>query len=614
MVRTRSHRYIWNKRLFRGVGLTRLRAFLLSCVLLYPGIAGAEVAFDVPGGSDDLIDALRATSLLARTDAEEGTTIQDRVAAARADYARLLGVLYEYGYFGPVISIRLNGREAAELSPFSPPARIDRAAIRVETGAAFRLGRTDIAPLAPGTELPEGFRTGAPANTPVLRETAEAAITGWRQAGHATADIGRQSITARQHEAVLDADISVSPGPLVRFGDLMPQGQQRTRPERIREIAGLPRGEVFDPDTLETSEQRLRRTGTFRSVALEEQTPDANAVMDIGATLVEAPLRRFGFGAEISSSDGGALSAYWLHRNLLGGAERLRFDAEISGVGGDTGGADWELRGVFTRPATFRPDTALIFDTRLAGLDEPTFEETLFETSLGFERLISDELTTRFGVGLRFSDIDDAFGSRQIVLATLPTSATYDRRDNPLDARNGYYAELELTPFTVLEGTGDGFGLRAVLDGRGYLGFGEDDRVRLAGRVQLGTIEGGAFTDLPPEFLFYSGGGGSVRGQPYKSLGATQGGTSSGGRGFAGLSAEIRADITETYGLVAFADGGYISAGALGDTNGDWHAGAGLGFRYNTALGPIRLDVATPVTGDNAGQRVLLYIGIGHTF
>ncbi|QBY02028.1 outer membrane protein assembly factor [Rhodophyticola sp. CCM32] len=596
------------------MGLARCRAFFLSIALIVAGVAGAEVRFDMGDGSDDLRDALRAASLLVTTDADDTATVQDRVAAARADYGRLLAVLYEYGYFGPTLSIRINGAEAANLSPFSPPARVTEMDIRVTPGRGFRLGRAEIGPLAPGTELPEGFRPGAPANTPILRHSAEAAITGWRSVGHATADIAGQTITARQDEAVLDADITVAPGRLIRFGDLIPQGQQRTRPERIVEIAGLPRGAVFDPDTLENAAQRLRRTGTFRSVALEERTPDADAIMDIGATLVEAPLRRIGFGAEISSSDGITLSSYWLHRNLLGGAERLRFDAEISGIGGDTGGTDWELAGVFSRPATFRPDTTMIFDVRLAGLDETTFRETLFETSLGFERIVSDELTVELGIGLRASDISDAFGDRDVLLATFPARATYDRRDNPLDARAGYFAELDLTPFVVLDGAGNGLGLRATLDARGYLGIGAENRTRLAGRLQLGTIDGGAFTDLPPEFLFFSGGGDTVRGQPYQSLGALQGGISSGGRGFAGLSAEIRTDITDTYGLVAFADGGYISAGSLGDTDGDWHAGAGLGLRYNTALGPIRLDVATPVTGDDAGNRVLFYIGIGHAF
>ncbi len=593
----------------------RLSLFLIGLAAL-PALALAEVQLDVSDGPEELAEDLRAASLLVAADENPEATTQDVIAAARADYARLVGVLYENGYFGPVVSIRVNGREAANLSPFSAPSAIRSLDIRVNPGRSFTFGRAEIGPLAPGETPPEGFRSGEAAATPVLREAAEAGITGWRQAGHATAAVTGQQITARQAQAILDAQIRLNPGPRVQFGELIPQGHVRMREDRIREIAGLPTGEVFDPEELDRAAERLRRTGTFRSVSLEERPPDANDVMDIAATLPEAPLRRFGLGAEIASSDGATLSGYWLHRNLRGGAERLRFDAEISGLGGDSGGADWSLAGRYERPGTLTPDTNLVFEADLQRLDESTFTEDLFEVQAGFDHIFSDQLDGSIRFGLRISEIEDGFGSRRVTLATVPIGLTYDSRDNALDARRGYYAELGLTPFLVLEGTGDGGGLRSSLDARAYLGLGPEARTRLAGRVQLGSVDGGDITDLPPDFLFYSGGGGTVRGQPFRSLGAVQNGVASGGRGFAGLSAEIRTDLNEQFGLVAFADGGYVTTGSLFDSGSasEWHAGAGLGLRYNTAIGPIRLDVATPVSGDNTGERVFFYIGLGHTF
>ena len=63
--------------------------------------------------------------------------------------------------------------------------------------------------------------------------------------------------------------------------------------------------------------------------------------------------RRFGFGGELATIEGLTLSGYWLHRNILGGAERLRVEGEISGIGGETGGINYLLRTRFDRPATF---------------------------------------------------------------------------------------------------------------------------------------------------------------------------------------------------------------------------------------------------------------------
>ena len=86
-----------------------------------------------------------------------------------------------------------------------------------------------------------------------------------------------------------------------------------------------------------------------------------------------------------------------------------------------------------------------------------------------------------------------------------------------------------------------------------------------------------------------------------------------GGLSFAGASAEFRAAITDTIGAVAFYDVGLISIDEFFGGTSQWHSGAGLGLRYNTGIGPIRLDVAMPVAGPT-GDGVQIYVGIGQAF
>lgn len=595
------------------LALPKAAALAVAAILATP-LAAQEVTLTAPGASEALVERLRANALLLRRP-EDGTlrTGEDITAAARADYGRLIGILYEEGFFAPVIGIRLDGREASAISPFSAPSQVARVEIDIETGPPFRLGRADIGPLAPATELPDGFATGATATTPLLRATTRAALEGWAAQGHAIADVGSQQITAQNRAAILDVAIRIDPGPVITFGNLIPEGQARMRVERILEIAGLPTGEVYSPEALDRAEERLRDTGTFSAVALRLGDPRAGDVADVDAILAEAPLRRLGFGAELASDEGLQLTAYWLHRNLLGGAERLRFDLEISGIDELEGdGIDAELRARYERPATFTPDTSLAIEGALVFLQEPAFTIRGVGVETTLTHRVSRTVVVEGGVGLTYSDIDDALGRRTILRFTLPLRATYENRDNPMDARGGAYADLRLRPFQVIGGSG---GARFTLDGRGYWALGEEERTRLAARVQLGSLFGADLVDIAPDDLFYSGGSGTVRGQAYRSLGALQGGRPSGGRGFLGLSGEVRHDIGDTnFGIVGFADLGYISEGAFGDGAADWHAGVGIGFRYTTPFGPIRVDLATPANGDNAGQEAYLYIGIGQAF
>ena len=148
--------------------------------------------------------------------------------------------------------------------------------------------------------------------------------------------------------------------------------------------------------------------------------------------------------------------------------------------------------------------------------------------------------------------------------------------------------------------------------------FGAEDRITLAGRLQGGAVLGSDLLETPRDDLFLIGGGGTVRGHSYRSLGiAVNRGFGDnfliGGAYMLAASAEVRTRITEKIGVVGFVDAGRIGVDGFFDDLGGWQAGAGLGLRYETGFGPIRLDVAVPIgkTDDDGFQ---MYIGLGQSF
>ncbi|WP_245860927.1 autotransporter assembly complex protein TamA [Rhodobacter maris] len=559
--------------------------------------------------------AIEAASLTRSASAAEDSTAQDVFAAARADYARLVGALYDAGYYGGTISIRIDGREAAGIAPMDAPAQIAQVEIRVTPGPVFTFSKAVVAPLAKDTELPADFAAGKTARSGVIADAAQTGISGWREIGHAKAEIGRQQITADHRAETLAADIALFTGPLTSFGTLHAQGNARLRTKRLYEIAGFPSGKRFSPEALEEVRDRLRRTGIFSSVTLSEaEHLRAGNLLDGELTVIEAKTRRIGAGAEIASNDGVTLSGYWLHRNLFGGGERLRFDAEVAGIGGATGGTDYSLAGRLDRPATFSPDTSAFLATELSRSDEEDYTEQAFDISFGLSHIFNPRLTGEAGIGYGWSRITDATGNSLYRTIDLPLSLTWDNRDDPADATRGYYGKAELTPFLGLSGTGSG--ARLTGDFRAYHALDAGGRFVLAGRAQFGGLFGPDLDEAPRDDLFYSGGGGTVRGQPYQSLGVAvlQGGTlKTGGNRFLGVSGEIRAAITASIGVVAFYDAGFVGLDGFSDTDGDWQSGAGLGLRYKTPIGPIRLDIAGPVSG-STGSGAQIYLGIGQAF
>lgn len=588
---------------------------LWSAIVAFPAYA---FTFNLTAGSDEeLAETLSGGSLLleiSEKSVEEPVSTQEIIATAQADYRRLLAVLYDNGYYGPYISISVDGREASGLDSVNPPRQISTVNVRVTPGKQFSFGNATVSPVAPETTLPPGFARGETARVSLMRDATGAAIDGWRDQGHAKAELAGQKVLAKHREGILDADITIRPGPQLRFGELEVVGAQAVRPERIKEIAGLPVGRVYSPDELADAAQRLRRTGTFASIAMiEAKEIGPDNTLPITVRVAEDKPRRIGFGGELATIEGLTLSAYWLHRNLFGGAERLRIDGEVSGIGGTTGGVNYFLGTRFERPATFNEDTTFFALGEIERIDDVGIFSESVTLGVGIERYASDERTYSFGFGLIRANTRDAFGSNSYTLFTVPTGLVFDYRDTIFDARSGYYLDAGLTPFVALAGTDNG--LLTEVDFRTYFTFGEERSTTLAFRTQLGSVAGPSLRDAPADFLFFSGGGGTVRGHEFQSLGVDIGASEDvGGRSFLGLSAEVRYRTAGALGFVGFFDAGYIGSEAFPDgSSGEWQSGAGLGVRYATPIGPIRVDLAVPTSGDSDSD-FQVYIGIGQAF
>ena len=595
-----------------SVGPAMRAAVLALLTGAAPALALDQVTLTVPGASPHLMQTLQASSLLiAARDAGRTASI-DLLAAARAEYGRLLSLLYEQGHYAPQIQVQIDGREAADIAPLSQPRTVSRIEVRIDLGPLFTFGRVDVGPLAPDTALPADLAPGQPARSTAIRSAVAAALDDWRARGHALADVASQEVTADHATQRLNLRLVLAPGPSLQVGQVTAQGNQITRDERVQAIAGLQPGERFDPAALDAAQARLRRTGAFTSVVLrpaEAANPDGT--IDIEARVEEGLPRRLGFGVEIDSESGGRLSGFWLHRNLRGGAERLRLEAAVDGIGARVGGLGFALDARYTRPATLNRDTDLELGLNAVRLNEADFAADAFTADALLRWRRSPALTLSAGASLRWeagrSGLAQDFGT-----LGLPLTLTYDTRDVPLDATRGRYLMAEAMPYLGFGAADNGVRLR--LDARGYTDAGSDGRLVLAGRAQVGALVGSDLADTPRGFLFYSGGGGSVRGLPYQSLGVA-GPPASGGLGFAAVSGEVRFRMTDAFSVVAFADAGAVSATASGSA-ADWHAGGGLGVRYVTPIGPLRLDLAAPLRR-NAGvlqNRLQVYLGIGQAF
>jgi translocation and assembly module TamA len=466
-----------------------------------------------------------------------------------------------------------------------------------------------------------GFEAGEPARSGVINQASALSIEQWRRLARAKAREAEREVTADHRTDRLDVGLTIEPGREARYGPMRVEGSRRTYPDFIAFMADLPEGKRYDSADIAAGQARLARLNIFRSIRIEEAeeiAPDGSLPLTV--RVEDRRPRTIGFGATLSTLDGIGVTAYWLHRNLFGRAESLRFDAGVDALGSslNPNNYDYNFGVTFTKPGVWTPDTSFVTSLVAQRVDYDTYREKSVTARAGLSQTFSDRLNGDVFAEISRARFEDDFGVRWFTIFSLPAHAQYDRRNDPLDASSGYYLAAELEPF--YEGEFGNPGLRGTLEGRTYFGFGAEDRMVLAGRAKVGSYWGPGIAESPPDLLFFAGGGGSVRGYAYQSIGVESFDCGDdepcvvGGKGLLEGSGELRYRINERFGAVGFLDAGLVTSDPKlgGDT--DLRFGVGLGVRYFTAIGPLRFDLATPIDRRPEDSLVALYIGIGQAF
>ncbi len=275
------------------------------------------------------------------------------------------------------------------------------------------------------------------------------------------------------------------------------------------------------------------------------------------------------------------------------------------------------------RPGVFTPFTDLTAKVFAEQQRPESYQSRRIVGQVGLQHRFSDDLSGSSMVNVERSRTEDPLGTRDFFLVSLPSQLIYDTRDNELNPTEGIHATLDVEP--LQEFKFDNTALITNLRVATYLSVDPENRFIIAGRIGLGSITGAPRDELPADRLFYAGGGGSIRGYAYRNVGprlppgtfvngVNVGNEVIGGRSYIDGSLELRAKVTDKFGAVAFVDAGNAFVDSYPDFSEDLKIGVGVGLRYFTSLGPIRVDVAIPLDPGKDDPDFGVYIGLGQAF
>jgi translocation and assembly module TamA len=570
-------------------------------------------------GSDDLRKDLEAASGLVQDKDKPVSGDLGVVIKARDDRDRLLAALYEQARYGAVVKVEVAGADIDKLPPVPafPRDRPVPVTVTVEPGPVFKLAETrlkkDAAQFSPESL---GLKQGDALGAGGVIVAAGRVVEKLEAQGRPLARLSGRELMADHATNQTTVTIAAKGGPVADYGQVKVTGSKKVDEDFIREWSRLNPGEKYDPQKVKDASERLRKLGVFSSIAItKSKRLDQNGRIPMAITVADGKQRYFGGGAEFSTIDGVGLSAYWGHRNLFGGAESLKVSGTVSRLGAtvDWKELDYNFSVLFSKPAAFNQITTFNAGVTASNENPDNYQASTVSifANTAFELTRMD--TATIGVDLSANQTKDTFGKNRYLVSSLPLTWLRDTTDNTLDPTEGYklnltmspsYEYLESTPFSSLEGSVSG-----------YYGIGVENGVVLAGKLSMGTLVGvDHLYDIPATRRFYAGGGGSMRGYGYQEVSPLNGdGDATGGRSYGIGSFEARVKVTEKISIVPFVDVGMVAKSMYPDFT-DIRAGYGIGVRYATGLGPIRVDVALPTKRYEGGSTFGIYAGIGQSF
>lgn len=496
-----------------------------------------------------------------------------------------------------------------------PPAHL---LFTVTLGETFPLSSVKILPSEPegccfpfANILPAdiGLSIGYPAYPADIVEAEDKLLFRLEKNGYPLAKIEKREVLADLKTKEVTVIYHVYSGPLCTFGITEIEGSETVCTEFFQKKLRWGDGEIYNPKAVAKTLNALEASGLFSSIVLthdEKAQPDGSLPMHI--CVKEAKHRSVAFGVGYATDLGPGCSAEWEHRNFRGMGEKISMTANLWWIK-----QEGYIR--YLKPDFLIPQQDLIYQIEADHEITKGFTESSVSFSGMIERQWNDYLRTSYGMSYTLLRNSNSNNNGEFNLLKIPMQLLWNRSNGILDPTKGFTLHFKTTP--TLQTLKSPFAYCThLLTLTGYQPLDEERRFVIAGKAVFGSIWGANKRSIPPSERLYAGSDSLLRGYRYLTvspLGHDH--KPIGGRSMMIYSIEARMRVWENFGFVAFYDFGNVYPDTFPELNYKVLQSTGLGIRYHTPVGPLRIDLAFPLNRrphlDNAFQ---LYFSIGQAF
>ncbi len=552
------------------------------------------------------------------------------IARARADRDRLKTVLESFGYYGSRVFMTIEGQALedpglGDLLAGLAQGSLAHVAIRFDLGPLYHLRHVDVdGEVPPVAAAAFGLKSGDPAVAAEVLAAGERLQARLQDQGYAFARVDAPVAYEDASEPVLDVRFHVQVGAQANIGAIHFAGLKRVHERFLRARLLIRVGQRYSTSAVERARKDLASLGALAAVSAQVgQALDATGGVPITFTVRERSRHAVTFNTAYSSDLGGSLGSSWTDRDVFGGAEQLALTGSLTNLGGSaTTARGYNTSLKYLVPDFLHRDQSLQLSIGAVRQSLVAYDQTAKTSGVTLSRKLSAVWDLSVGVSTANEHIFQEGVTHDYTLIGLPVVVTYDSTDlaSPLDdPSHGMRDSASVTPTRSI-GRANATFMISQIKLAGYVDLDRllaeaPGRSVLAVRALAGIAQGASEFSLPPDQRFYGGGSGTIRGYRYQAVGPLfLDGNPVGGTAILAGSVEFRQRFGMNFGGAAFIDAGQVSA-SLKPLPSVVRVGLGVGVRYYTAIGPVRLDFAVPTERySKDDDRFEIYVGLGQAF
>lgn len=577
-------------------------------------IWGASIPYSVRiEGLDDgrALRELRASSQLMALQKKPPSSINSLRFRAESDIPELIKIMHAHGFLEAEIDVQFDkGANDYLVILLVKPGPLYRVA-DYQISLIEKVGETEqLAPECRRLQLDDiGISLGDPLETKTILESELAALEILSECGYPLAQIKNREIVADGKTKQVKIELTIEIGPLAYFGPTTIEGNGSVRACLIEQQIQWCENQRFDSCLIEGTEKALLDTGLFTSAYITHpKTLNQNDQLPIKIELAEAKHKSISAGVSYQTTFGPGATFGWENRNISGLGRRFSFQANV---------AQRSHSGIISYliPNFRGVGRNLTFEAQAAHESIRPYRMQSYSFLNRFDRPVEECFYFSVSGQVEYLIVSGSVDNGNFLLVETPLYLRWTNVDDFLNPISGVRFEYRGVPAINIKKASE-FYYSQVFTFSSYFNLWRGDFLILAQKLTVGTIFSNGLDAVPVPKRFFGGSEENLRGYRYYTVSPLKKHDKPiGGRSEIFYTIEPRFRFTNCFGLVPFFDIGNVYLKEWPTFKGKWRKSVGIGFRYFSIIGPLRLDVAFPLNRrEEIDPHWWVFVSLGQSF